>query len=204
MCYIDQRTAMRNSSAHLCKLSGAVGRWIVFAVLALLSAEGSAFAQSPQTQGLRVVPLVRGEDVFVRFELRDGLTNDVRAAIESGLKTTFTYTVDLRVDAPGWLDRTIGSAVVTNSVKHNTLLRTYRLERHIDGRLQEQADTDDEEVMRQWLTSMASRPLFRTSLLQRNREYYVRVNATARPSSGSILWPFGSGTSAQTRFTFMP
>jgi hypothetical protein len=46
-------------------------------------------------------------------------------------------------------------------------------------------------------------PLFRTSLLQANRDYYVRVQATARPSNGSVLWPFSAGTSAQTKFTFI-
>ena len=57
--------------------------------------------------------------------------------------------------------------------------------------------------MRQWMTTMVRLPLFKTSLLLPNRDYYVRVSASARPSSGSILWPFGSGTSAQTKFTFV-
>jgi hypothetical protein len=52
------------------------------------------------------------------------------------------------------------------------------------------------------MTSMKNLPLFRTRVLVPNREYYVRVSATARPSYGSILGPFGSGTSAQTKFIF--
>jgi hypothetical protein len=40
-------------------------------------------------------------------------------------------------------------------------------------------------------------------MLEPNREYYVRVSASARPTSGSILWPFASGTSAQAKFTFL-
>ena len=44
---------------------------------------------------------------------------------------------------------------------------------------------------------------FRTMVLEANRDYYVRVSATARPSNGSIFWPFGSGTSAQAKFTFV-
>jgi hypothetical protein len=40
-------------------------------------------------------------------------------------------------------------------------------------------------------------------MLERNREYYVRVSASARPSHGSMLWPFGSGTSGQGKFTFI-
>ena len=154
-------------------------------------------------EALRVVPLVRGQQVEVSFELRDGYTSDVRAAIESGLKTTFTYSVDLRLDVAGFFDRQIASAVVSNTVEYSNLTRKHTIERRIDGRLDQQIVTQDEEVVREWLTEMAELPLFPTSLLQRNREYYVRVNATARPSHGSILWPFGSGTSAQAKFTFI-
>jgi hypothetical protein len=52
------------------------------------------------------------------------------------------------------------------------------------------------------MTDLKDMALFSTRILQPNREYYVRVSATARPSYGSILWPFGSGTSAQTKFVF--
>jgi hypothetical protein len=45
--------------------------------------------------------------------------------------------------------------------------------------------------------------LFSTTQLAPDREYYVRVTASARPSNGSILWPFGSGPSAQAKFTFI-
>jgi len=62
---------------------------------------------------------------------------------------------------------------------------------------------EDERVVREYLTSAVRLPLFKTWQLEANREYYVRVRATARPSNGSILWPFGSGTSAQAKFTFL-
>ena len=53
------------------------------------------------------------------------------------------------------------------------------------------------------MTALEQLALFRTSLLEANREYYVTVRATARPSNGSILWPFGSSASAQAKFTFV-
>jgi hypothetical protein len=127
----------------------------------------------------------------------------VRAAIDSGLKTIFTYTIDLRLDAPGWFNRTIATAVVTNSVEYDNLQRTYTLERRVDGRNVDPEITTDPLRVRQWMTSLKDLPLFSTRVLRPNREYYVRVSATARPSYGSILWPFGSGTSAQTKFVFL-
>jgi hypothetical protein len=176
-------------------------RFRALLAVAFLVSIQSLMAQSGQ--GLRVVPLVRDDHVLVTFELRDGYTPEVRAAIQSGLKTTFTYAVDLRLDVPGWIDRTIGTAVVTNSVEYDNLKRKHTIERRIDGRVEQADQTESEDVVRQWMTNMSKLSLFPTSLLEPNREYYVRVSATARPSHGSILWPFGSGTSAQAKFTFI-
>jgi hypothetical protein len=192
---------MRSVSAHSGTPKGAAVRWLALCgVVAVLAGP----ALSAQAQGLRVVPLVRGERVLVSFELQEGFTPEIRAAIHSGLKTTFTYVVDLRLDVPGWwVDRTISTAVVTNSVDYNNLTRKYQVERLTDGRIEDSLVTEDEDVVRQWLTNMKQLRLFPTSVLQENREYYIRVSASARPGQGSILWPFGSGTSAQAKFTFI-
>lgn len=162
---------------------------------------GAAAAQG--TGGLRVQPLVRDDQVLVSFTLNDGFTNEVRAAIRSGLKTTFSYGIELRMDVPGWVDRTIGTATATSSVEYDNLTRRYTVVRVIDGRTEETRVTEDENLVRQWLTSLQRLPLFKTYVLEANREYYVRVQASARPTNGSILWPFGSGTSAQAKFTFI-
>jgi hypothetical protein len=183
----------------------AVGRHHLARVLrfgltfAVLMVPVMAWAQD----GLRVVPLVRQDDVLVSFNLTDGFTDEVRAAIQSGLKTTFTYAVELKLDVPGWVDRTIGTATATSSVEFDNLTRRYDLVRMVDGRTRDSLQTEDESAVRQWMTALRQLPLFRTSLLEPNREYYVTVRATARPSNGSILWPFGSSASAQAKFTFI-
>jgi len=165
----------------------------------------ASFAATLQADdGVRIVPLVRDGQVLVTFELPDGYTEEVRAAIHSGLRTTFTYTVDLRVEVPAWADRTIETATVTSLAKYDNLTRRHTIERTLDGRVLESRVTEDEAVVRQFLTGFQRLPLFRTSKLEANREYYVRVRATARPSSGSILWPFGSGVTGLAKFTFIP
>ena len=171
----------------------------LFCVLALLSLTVALGA----AEGLRIVPLVRDDRVLVTFELADGFTEEVRAAVRSGLKTTFTYTVDLRLEVPAWVDRTIASAVVTNSVEYDNLTRLHNVVRVIDGKVESTQVTDSEAMVRQLMTSFQRMPLFRTSLLEPNREYYVRISAIARPSNGAFLWPWGSGTSGQAKFTFV-
>ena len=168
--------------------------------LLLVAATATVAAQS---QGLRIVPLVRDDHVLVTFELADGFTDEVRAAIRSGLKTTFTYTVDLRLEVPVWIDRTIATAVVTNSAEYDNLTRLHTVVRTLDGKAEASQVTDSEAAVRQLMTSFQRLPLFRTSTLEPNREYYVRISATARPSNGAFLWPWGSGTSGQAKFTFI-
>lgn len=170
--------------------------WCVF--LVVLSVAGLQAAE-----GLRIIPLVRGSSVLVTFELTDGFTDQVKDAIRSGLKTTFTYNVELRLDVPAWVDRTIAATVVTNSVEYDNLTRQATLTRTLDGRVEKSDVTNDEAVVREWMTAFHQLPLFKTSVLEANREYYVRVVATARPTNGVLLWPWGSGTSGQAKFTFL-
>jgi hypothetical protein len=165
----------------------------------LVAAAGATIA----AQGLRIVPLVREDRVLVTFEMADGFTDEVRAAIRSGLKTTFTYTVDLRLEVPVWVDRTIATTVVTNSVEYDNLTRLHTVVRMLDGKMEASQVTDSEAAVRQLMTSFQRLPLFRTSALEPNREYYVRISASARPSNGAFLWPWGSGTSGQAKFTFI-
>ena len=165
----------------------------------LASLAGTVYA----AEGVRIVPLVRDDHVLVTFELAEGFTDEVRAAILSGLKTTFTYTVDLRLEVPVWVDRTIASTVVANSVEYDNLTRLHTVVRVLDGRVDRTQVTDNETMVRQLMTTFQRLPLFRTAILEPNREYYVRISATARPSNGAFLWPWGSGTSGQAKFTFI-
>lgn len=171
-------------------------RWGILLVLAAVVTVQAA-------EGLRIVPLVRDDNVLVTFELTDGFTEQVKDAIQSGLKTTFTYNVELRLDVPAWVDRTIATAVVTNSVEYDNLTRQATLVRTLDGRVEKSEVTSDDALVREWMTTFRRLPLFETSILEPNREYYVRVVATARPTNGVLLWPWGSGTSGMAKFTFL-
>jgi hypothetical protein len=181
---------------------GTADIWIVRRILfALFLATSVATVHA--TEGVRIVPLVRDDSVLVSFELTDGYTPEVKDAVHSGLKTTFTYTVELRQDVPAWVDRTIATSVITNTVQYDNLTRRATLTRTLDGHVESTETTEDEAVMRQWMTTFQKMPLFKTAELEQNREYYVRVRATARPTNGSMLWPWGSGISGITKFTFL-
>jgi Domain of unknown function (DUF4390) len=163
-----------------------------------VGAGGRAAAQS-----LRIVPIARNESVLISVELADAYTDEVRATIASGLQTTFTYDVDLRMVVPAWVDRTIATAVVSTSDRYDNLTRRHSLSRMIDGRVDGALVTEDESVARRWLMSLNSLPLCSTSKLDPLRDYYVRISARVRPPGGSLLGWARAITSRAT-FTFIP
>jgi hypothetical protein len=162
---------------------------------------GGAVGHAAET--LRIVPISTGDSVVVSVELSDAYTDEVRQAIASGLRTTFTYTIELRMLVPGWVDRTVASSSVSLSDQFDNLTRRHTLSRVIDGRTDEKVVTDDDAAVRQWLTTLTRLPIVRTSRLDPSRDYYVRISAQARPRGGSLLGLAGAVT-GQAKFTFIP
>ena len=172
--------------------------WCVAAVMA-----AGVLVRAADDNLLRIVPIVSKDDVVVSFDGTDAYTDDVRAAIASGLRTTFTYEIELRMLVPTWVDRTIATSIVTVSDQYDNLTRRHTLLRTIDGRVEQAFVTEDEAAMKRWLTSFTRLPLIMTSKLDQTRDYYVRVRARVRPRGTSLLgWT--NGISAQAKFTFVP
>jgi hypothetical protein len=153
-------------------------------------------------QPLRIVPLVDGDDMVVSVELADAFTPDVRDTITSGLRTTFTYTIELKMIVPWWVDRTVATTIVATGDQYDNLTRRHRLMRSVDGRVVDAVVTDDESAVRRWLTTLTRIAVCPTSRLDPSRDYYVRINANGRPSGTSLLG-WGGTVSGQARFTFI-
>jgi hypothetical protein len=170
--------------------------WYVIAFLA-----AGALLRAAET--LRIVPIVSDDQVLISFELADGYTDDVREAISSGLRTTFTYDVELRMVVPAWVDRTIATAVVSTSDEYDILTRRHSLSRTIDGRVAEASVTENESAVRKWLTALSRLPLCQTSKLDPTRDYYVRIRARVRPRGTSLIG-WAASITGQAKFTFIP
>ena len=173
-----------------------------FALIAL-----SLVALSSQAeQTLRVAPLPRDGHVLVSFKLEQTLTPDLRKAIHSGLTVSFVYKVDLKRSAAAWFDRTMGTAVVTATVKYDNLTRKYHLSRMLDGATDLAEVTEKEDIAWAWVTTQFERlPLFRGVPLEPNGEYYVRVSAHTTPQTNpSFVWPWqGNAVVGFAKFTFI-
>jgi hypothetical protein len=164
-----------------------------------------AVAAAGQGQSLQVIPLTRDGEVLVSFKLEEALTDDVRAAIQSGLTIKFVYQVELRRTSPVWMDRTIASANVTATVRYDTLTRLYHYSRTVDSRIEFADTTEKEDVAWSVLTrDFARMSLFRGTVLEANADYYVRVRANASPRSNVFVWPWqGDHAMGFAKFTFL-
>src|SRR3954470_17869413 len=169
--------------------------WCAAVVLA-----AGAIAHAAQT--LRIVPIVHDDQVLVSFEVADGYTSDIRDAISSGLRTTFSYDVELRMRNRVWVDVLVATAIISTSDRFDNLTRRHTLTRTIDGREQDSITTEDEGVVRQWLTALDKLPICRTTKLDPNREYYVQVSARVLPHTSMLGLP--SAIIGRSPFTFIP
>jgi hypothetical protein len=176
-----------------------VGLRIGCLALALLTQAAAAAAQ----ESLRITPFVRDNQVLVSFTLNDAYNDAVHEAIASGLKTTFTYELELRTIVPGWIDRTIAKTTVATSDQYDNLTRRHTLTRTIDGRIEEVTVTEDEAAVKTWLTEWLRVQMCDTSRLDATRDYYVRITTRTKPVGGSLLGLTRS-VSGQAKFTFIP
>ena len=144
-----------------------------------------------------------GKAEKVTVDLDNGYDEEVRQVINGGVRTTFTYDVELKMIVPAWVDRTITTARVTITDRYDTLTRTHHLSRMVDGRVVESTRTEDEAIAKKWLTSISQLVLCRTNRLDPHREYYVRINAGVRPP-GATLLGWANGVTNLAKFTFIP
>ena len=173
-----------------------IRRSSVWSVLLLLAV---ATVRSEET--LRIIPFINDNRVVVSFELNDAYNDAVREAIASGLRTTFTYQLELRT--PAWIDRTVGTTIVATTDQYDNLTRRHTLTRTVDGRVEDVLVTEDDAVVKTWLTKWSRVPVADTAKLDPARDYYVRVTTRARPLGGSLLGLAKTITS-QAKFTFIP
>ena len=173
-----------------------IRRFSVWSVMVLLAA---ATVQSEET--LRITPFITDNRVVVSFELNDAYNDAVREAIASGLRTTFTYQLELRT--PAWIDRTVGTTIVAATDQYDNLTRRHTLTRTVDGRVEDVLVTEDDAVVKTWLTKWSRVPVADTAKLDATRDYYVRVTTRTRPLGGSLLGLTKTIT-GQVKFTFIP
>jgi hypothetical protein len=154
-------------------------------------------------QSVQVTPLAKDGRLLVTLRMNDVFTDEVRAAMQSGLRITFVYDIELKRSTALWVDRTIATASVTATVEYDILARRYLATRREDGRIERVETIDREDAARVWLTEFEKLPLFNTTSLEANSEYYLRVRAHTTPRNASFVWPWEGGIAGLAKFTYL-
>ena len=153
---------------------------------------------------VRVTPLIDNGQVFASFTAPESYSADVREAVQSGLPTTVTYTVELRQASLVWFDRTLATTIVAAAIKFDALTTSYQVTRMADGQVLSSDRTAKEDDVKKWSTEFERVKLSNGDGLEPNGEYYVRVRARATPHRSFILWPWGRDDAAgRADFTFI-
>jgi len=121
------------------KLFGDDGSWVVLDRPRIVGTPGEPAVTSASWHACSLEAGERKLPV-VSFELDDAYNDSVREAIASGLRTTFTYELELRAFA--WIDRTIGTTVVSTTDRYDNLTRRHTLTRTVDGRVEGHINAD--------------------------------------------------------------
>ena len=153
---------------------------------------------------VRVTPLVTDGQVFASFSADDSYTSEVREAVQSGLPTALTFTVELRQAAVVWFDHTVNTVTVESRIKFDNLTRTFQVSRMIDGQIASSESTTKEDDVKKWATQFDRVSLSKGENLEPNGEYYVRVRMRTSPRRSFSLWPWGRDDAAgRADFTFI-
>ena len=170
----------------------------VLVFVLLLATAGVCSAQTVQ-----VTPLAKDGRVLVTLRMNDVFTEEVRAAMHSGMRITFIYDIELKRSTALWVDRTIATASVMATVEYDILTKRYLATRREDGRMEQVENIEREDAARAWLTEFEKLPLFSSAPLEGNSEYYLRVRAHTSPRNASFVWPWEGGVAGLAKFTFL-
>ena len=151
-------------------------------------------------------PLVKDGQVLITFALDGGMTDEMKAVVQSGLRTVFTYTVELKIKVPAWVDRTLGTAVVSISVDYDNLTRRHTVSQARNGRVEQSVVVEDPAQVAQMVTNFDRLRALRYQT-SRAESRVLRAGARRRASRSQAPRHYGRGrgtASGLARFTFIP
>jgi hypothetical protein len=152
-----------------------------------------------------VTPIWREGQLLVSFELSDGITAEMRDAIQSGLPTSYAYDLEVRRGDAGWFAKPLLAMTITATVRFDNLTRQYQLTRTVGTQSESTSSTDNQDAVRRWLTRFDHVAVLTTSALEANGEYSVRVRVQTRPHNTWFVWPWDRGSVfGNAKFTFIP
>lgn len=153
-------------------------------LLAVLAVPAPGEPPQPKIQALSAVA-ARGK-VTVRFAL-DGLfrNGEMVEALQSGLPTTITYTVEIFRDRPNWFDASVATSRLEVVCTFNSVTREYLLNYRRDRKLVRSETFTDATSLQQRMTRIDEPDLFE---IGNRKPYKLKVRVKADLMRGWLMY----------------
>ena len=124
--------------------------------------------------------------VSVRFSLAGVFGNpEMVEALQSGLPTSFTYSIEIFRDRPNWFDDSISRARVEVICTYNSLTREYLLNYRRDRRLVRSETFTDLAALERQMTGIEEKDLFDIGT---RKPYKLKVRVKADLMRGWLMY----------------
>lgn len=152
----------------------------------LLALSATAFGGPPAATIETLSATAADGKVSVRFTLAGIFANrEMVEALQSGLPTSFTYTVELFRDRPNWFDDGIASSRIEVISTFNSVTREYLLNYRRDRQLVRSETFSDLRDLEQRMTTIEEVDFFE---IGRRKPYKLKVRVKADLMRGWLMY----------------
>jgi len=152
-----------------------VGSNIKFIILLIgfcLLTGSVAFAQEARLTDV-IVTNTR-DDLLIYLTVEGAFTEEMEAAIKSGVSATFSFFVNLHRDRNWWLDKRIAEKTITHTIKYDNLKKKYRIQRSWEAEPHVTQSFSEAQKLMAEVDSLAIVPL---AELQKGTAYQIQAKA---------------------------
>lgn len=111
----------------------------------------------------------------ISFKVTNCFTEDMKAAIENGIRTTFTFFVDLEEARGFWWDRNIADVKVSHEIHYDSLKKVYTI--FMSEQSGQPVVVSDFEKAKDVMSRISDLQVAELAKLTRGKRYQVRMMA---------------------------
>ncbi|RJR26128.1 MAG: DUF4390 domain-containing protein [Desulfobacteraceae bacterium] len=133
-----------------------------------------AHAQAPKASIEDIIVTSSRDHLLLYFSVKDCFSEEIKKAIENGIKTTFTFYINLFELRDFWWNRQIASITLTHHIQYDNLKKVYTVE--LPERNKSLAFKDMESAGKA-MSEIVGIEVTGLDNLQKGRRYQVRMMA---------------------------
>jgi hypothetical protein len=131
-----------------------------------------ASGQEANIRDILVTP--QGGQILVYARVTNCFTTSMESAIMAGLPTTFTFLLNLYQERSGWLDSKVASAEVKNTIKYDSVKKTFYVYSSME---RDPAIFQDLESAKRAMSEFNGAIVFPKSVVRKDLPHYIMMMA---------------------------